>query len=60
MSDKAVSQIHCRRLLDTATVVLECIAAAVGAGVPYGAEVPEQRNLTCADPTVAFGRKARA
>ena len=26
----------------------------------YGAEVPEQRNLTCADPTVALGRKARA
>ena len=60
MSDKAVSQIHCRRLLDIAGVVLESIAAARQVLVPYGAEVPEQRNLTCADPTVALGRKARA
>ena len=28
VSDKAVSQIHCRRLLDTAGVVLESIMAA--------------------------------
>ena len=28
VSDKAVSQIHCRRLLDTAAAVLKCIAAA--------------------------------
>ena len=28
MSDKAVRQIHCRRLLDTAAAVLKCIAVA--------------------------------